>query len=284
VQPLEAAFKSLHRSRYEAPADALIQELLHAPGVSPYLGALWARRRVVRKGFGLRDELMALLKQGEIGRKAMVAYIEELSARSAREPLHNLMAEHQAWLRLDPQGWEAVGLALANLALPDDLLAWTHDWRQRGALSPELRLALVLALRNKGREEEAREAVDGMTSEAARNPAAHRLRVWEAVEAALAGESERGQKALESVDPMLLDDYHRQVSRLARPLLDVQRTSRQNLARAKRMALQALELFVHEAKLKRSDPALRRLFRRAVRRLAQDCRRPLLRVWGWTKL
>jgi len=45
AQPLEAAFKSLQRCRLDAQADALVEDLIKSAAASPFLGALWVRRR-----------------------------------------------------------------------------------------------------------------------------------------------------------------------------------------------------------------------------------------------
>jgi hypothetical protein len=142
--------------------------------------------------------------------------VGELAARSDRERLRQVIQEHRLWLTMDPRGWEAVGLALHTLSLRDEFLAWAGDWPKRSSFSPELRLALVRALRELGRDVEADDAACAAATDASRSAAVHRLRVWAAVEAAIAGESERSRLALESVDPVLLDDYHRQVRRRPR--------------------------------------------------------------------
>jgi hypothetical protein len=284
ASPLEAAFKSLQRSRQETAADAVIEETIQSPSASPFLGALWVRRRVVRRGLGLREELLALLKRGEIGRRAIIAYVGELAAGSAVEPLRNLLEEHRHWLSQDASGWEAVGLALGELALQDEFIEWTGKWRQCEAMSPELRLLLVRALRSVHRDLEADEVARSTPTEHTRNPAAHRLLVWVAVEAAIAGETESVRLALEPVDPVLLDDYHRQIRRLARSLLEVQSAPPQSRETTFKAAVERLERAARDIKRHQPDAALRRIFRRAANRLGRDCGRPGLRIWGWAKL
>jgi len=147
--------------------------------------------------------------------------------------------------------------------------------RKHDAFSPDLRLALVRTLREVSRDAEADEAARGGTGDVSRNTSIHRLRVWVAVEAAIAGEAERSRVALESVDPVLLDGYHRQVRRLARALLEVQCAPPEGRASAIKSAVERVERAARDAKLKKADAALRRIFRRAVNRLSRECGRPV---------
>jgi tetratricopeptide (TPR) repeat protein len=279
--PLDGAFRALLRGPSGAQADALLEELLQSPNASPFVGAFWARRRVVWKGFGLRDELNALLKRGEIGRKAIVTYIGELAAHSLADPLHHLIEEHKTWLVRDQEGWEAVGVALRTLRLDNEFFEWMRDWRERTDFGPELRLGLVCALRNQGRDQEADEVARTASSSVSANPASHCLQVWVAVEAAIAGESERGQRALQGVDAKLLDDFHRQIHRFARSLLEVQCAEPGARGFAGRSAMEQMNRAAHTANSRQADTAMRRTFRRSMKRLARDCHRPSLRLWSW---
>jgi hypothetical protein len=50
------------------------------------------------------------------------------------------------------------------------------------------------------------------------------------------------------------------------------------------LAVERVERAARDAKLKKADAAMRRIFRRAINRLAKDSGRPGLRLWGWRQL
>ena len=167
--------------------------------VSAGLAYLWGARAEV--GFLSRWRQLARWRRqtgedaGEVGVLGTLGYVERLGASGSAGELRWFVRLQRAALRADTRLWGAVGYAFLARNLGQQGLRWLADWRDRPGVEPWMLQNAVTALRDAGRDDEAREA-----SQAALalpwDGAVMFHRRWLALEAALAEPFEEASRVV----------------------------------------------------------------------------------------
>lgn len=266
----EYAAAAADRAPWAGQLDQLLDEALELPNAHPHVATLWVERRTARKDWACARRFDALLKRGELGRRAVYAYLRALGQARQRRRLHRFRRRHRELLRADTLAWGLVGYALSMVDEQAAAARWLADWADRSDLQAWMLINVVLALRALGREAEAAAASRrALTLPADATTAHHRL--WLAVDAALAGETEAAAKHGDGIDPQTCDASHRFLHALVGGLLAVQRAAPRDRPEALRRVRRRLRAAAAACTPMPEDRrAILRTYRRCVLRLGRD--------------
>ncbi len=226
---------------------------------NPDIGRLWIEVRAQRIP-AYFPHLARVLHNGALGRQAAHAYIDHLQKGKSSLWLEWFKWRHRAWIEADIDTLSQVARAELNLDNPRGVLRRFPDWRKRTDFPPCSLLNLVAALRDLGRDAEAAEAGRHALS----LPADHASpvhRIWLALDAARADQTEDAIAFLTTVDETSLENYYQAVACLTRAFLA---GSESEPARAFDEAHKQLARARALVPSYRAQPALTRFMRQAV--------------------
>jgi cellulose synthase operon protein C len=277
---VEAAVRALQEAGWDDAADEALGQALDNPEVSPQAAVVWAKRRTAQGDDQVPGRVEALLERGEAGRMALVGHVEALAEVGRVVELRDCLHRHEDRLRGDNLSWGAVGYALATVGAYGGVAGWLGDYKDRAGLSPWMLSNLVIALRALGRDEEAA-AVSRRALELPPDGTAVYNRIWLALDDALAGRAPAADP-LDGASPQAFDPTHRFLAELLRGVTVVQRAAPADRPRAFAEARRQLAAAaVRSTPLVQDRPAVRRAYRRCVRRLARDRGGLVGLLWGW---
>jgi tetratricopeptide (TPR) repeat protein len=283
--PLDAATAAMRDAGWGGEVDAVLNEALRSEEAHPHAAELWVERWAARRDWAQARRLDALLGRGEVGRRALVAYVREAGKAKAKGQVRAAVRRHGGRLRGDGLSWGMTGYALTNVHDYRGAAAWLADWERRQGAQPWALLNLVLSLRALGRDAEANRASrralelppDGTTANHA---------VWLAFDEAVGGNSAAASKRLADVDASRLDATHRYLHGLVEAVLSVRQAPAAERRAAFKPARQKLSGLAQSGALPAEDrPAVRHAYRLCVRRLAHDRGGWAAELWGaWREL
>jgi tetratricopeptide (TPR) repeat protein len=283
--PLDAATEAMRQGSWQAQALEIMQEALYEDRVHPHVGALWVNYCTSQGDWSCPRRFDRLLAKGEVGRRALFAYLEALAKARRSFRLHRCVKRYKNRLREDTIGWGNVGYAYVTVNGYRRTAGWLSDWAQRKDAQPWMLLNLVLALQALGRHQEA----TTVSLHAATLPGDHCSKyhhLWLAFEAAVAGQTQQALEGLGRIDSASPNNVHGFVAVLTEVLVAVQGADdtgrRTAFAKARRELRQATK----------SHPSLtgdcriqNRAYKRCVKRLTIDCRSFWGRIWcRWQRM
>lgn len=263
----------------------VLASALDLPTAHVDTAAAWVRCRAARRRWGISDRLTELLKRGEIGRRAIIAYVRALGSLGIREGVQHLSEQHGEWLSKDSEGWSAVVDALARTGPKYLFLIWAERWRNHSQADVHALRTVAIALYNEGRFRSARDAVALAYSKADTAELHSQLGVWHATELLLSGQLNAGREVFRRIHRGLLRDEEMVLHRVIRAVLAVQNAG--NLNERWRATTESKRL------LKRASGSLhpryaprfvRRFIRRAIERIARSSFNPFFATWGFVWL
>jgi cellulose synthase operon protein C len=278
--PLDAATAAMRDAGWEVEVEAVLAEALRSDEVHPHAAELWVERWAARRDWGKARRLGALLGRGEVGRRALVAYVKGAGKAKAKGLVRACARRYGGRLRGDGLSWGMTGYALTNVHDYRGAAAWLADWDQRQDVQPWVLLNLVLSLRALGRDAEANRASrralelppDGTTANHS---------VWLAFDEAVGGNRAEAAKRLAALDASRLDATHRYLHGLIEAVLSVQQAAAADRGAAFKQARQKLSGLALSGALPSEDrPAVRHAYRLCVRRLAHDRGGWTAELWG----
>lgn len=283
VRPLEATVDALCASGYKPEAAGILRESLALPGAHPHVGALWIRRVVSRRTWNRRypDGLDKLCERGEIGRRAVLEFLQSAAVARKPELVKTAIKRHRRWLREDPAAWATAGRALVAARCYRAAARWMSDWRRKTELDLPTLDALAAALRAEGRLRAASEVI----SSALEKPGAGQLpslQIAFAMEEALLGRTASAAEALKRTQPSHADPDSVCRYYLARGVIRVQQAEPGSRREAFRAAAERADDQFKRSPVHRRDMLLRREYRRCLWRMARDSGRwwrALLAAW-----
>src|ERR1035438_2048142 len=139
------AAKALDAHSQRRSVDALIDKNLGGGQASPALAEFWVQRQTERGHWGLHSRLNALKAEGEVGRRAVLVYLDRMGEafQAARRKknvtmpprlryhFNRLLRKHRYWLEKDVEGWGKVGYVLSCIGRPGPVIAWLGDWKKQ---------------------------------------------------------------------------------------------------------------------------------------------------------
>lgn len=271
VSELEETAEVLRNAGYRQELMRLLAEALRLPNVNPHVGAIWMRRVVTSKIWDHRypTSLDELCRQGEIGHRAVIEFIEQVGHKRRHELVRQAIARHRKWLREDPAGWAAAGRALVQARCYRQAVRWMADWRNRPELDLSTLQSLALALRACGRIAQADEVIRLALSRPGADERFPIFQLWLAQDEAFAGNTQKASAIFKEVDPAGWEDDALALFYLVRSLIRVQKAETANRAEAFSASRDRLKDIFRRVPVYKREVFLRREYRRCYARMAR---------------
>jgi hypothetical protein len=272
VAALEEVAETLRNAGFKQELMRMLREALSLPEVNPHVGALWIRRVVTSKIWDHRypQGLDSLCRQGELGHRAVIEFLEVVGARRRYELVQQAVARHAKWLRKDPRGWGAAGRALVHARCYRQAASWMADWRKRPDLDLATLHCVALALRARGRTRRANEVVQLAL---ARPGAAEQFpifKLWQAQDEAFAGHTQEASAIFKQINPVAWEEDSLALFYLVRSVIRVQKAEKSNRHGAFAVAQDRITDLFRRIPIYKRDVFLRREYRRCLTRMARD--------------
>jgi len=271
-EQLDEAARGLREAGYKVEMSRVVHHALADPDANPHVGALWMRRVISRRRWngaypGRMDELC---RQGEIGRRAVIEFLDTASARGKRALVRQALRKHRRWLRRHPLGWATAARALARSGDYRALKHWMADWHSRPDLDLELLYSLALALRSTGEEKKAHEVVKQALVKPQAVESYPALKLWYAMEEAWAGRTESANEQFQQLTPASWNEYTTSLYYLTRGVIRVQQASPDTRQEVFEKDHKRIHDRFRLTRLHRCGVLVRREYRRCVWRMARD--------------
>jgi tetratricopeptide (TPR) repeat protein len=290
---LATAAKVLDGHNQRREVDKLIAEQLSANGCAPALAEFWVERELGRSRWGLHKRLAALKAQGEIGRRAILRYLDRMgdafqdaqrkkdvtTPLMLRYHLWRLLSKHRSWLATDLEGWGKVGFVLTCIGRPGPVIAWLGDWKNRPKAESWMLYNLVIMLQRKKRYEESREIIRHAVAMRHAGDLYESFRLWAAFEEALQGNLSQAQAHLSTLPAEHIKAYLRPVQAMAQILINLGQRSaigKKDIFNAVRNGLTAA---FGNTRPYQAARYVRAGYLRFLKVAARDSTR--LKLWGW---
>ena len=271
VAPLEETAEILRNAGFKNELMHMIRDALKLPEANPHVGALWVRRVVTSKIWDHQypDGLDALCQHGEIGRRAVIEFLEIVGAKSRAELVQQAVARHRKWLRTHPSGWAAAGRALVHARCYSQAARWMAGWRDQPELDLPTLYCLAFALRASGR----RAAFDEVVRLALARPggtAFPLFKLWAAQDEAFAGNTQAASATFKQIDTAGWNDDSIALFYLVRGVIRVQKAEPDGRKDAFITARDRVAELFRRVPIYKRDVFLRREYRRCLVRMATD--------------
>ena len=272
VRELEELAETLRNAGFKNELMNLVREALALPNANPHVGAVWVRRIVTSKIWDHRypDGLDALCKQGEIGHRAVIEFLELAGSKRRAELIRTAVGRHANWLRKDPHGWAVAGRALAQARCYRNAARWMSRWREQPDLDLQTLHWLALSLRACGRMKQADEVVRKALSHPNGAESFPIFKLWVAQDLAFAGETESASTTFKQINNSGWDDDSLALYYLVRGVIRVQKADESGKQEAFEMARERVQELFRRIPIYKRDIFLRREYRRCLTRMARD--------------
>jgi tetratricopeptide (TPR) repeat protein len=283
--PLDTATQALLAAGWTREAEQVFAEALDSPEVQPHVGTLWVDRWVARGDWKQAKRLEELLSRGPLGDAALTAYVRALGQAKRSGDLRRCLRQHRDRLRAGTFVWGTTGYALLAVGRGRACAEWLADYADRKDALPWMLINLAIALRALRRREEEANKVSRHALTLPVDYTSKYHRIWLVLDELLAGGPVDGDP-LAGIEVSSLDGTHRFLHELARGLLLVRRAPLQARWQTLKGACRSLAEAARKNKPMSEDlPALRRTYRRVIRRLAHEAGGLRARLWAcWRRL
>ena len=270
--PLEIATDALREAGYKQDVSKILHRALMLPEVNPHVGALWVRRVVSRRRWDGRypRHMDKLCRRGEVGRRAVIEFLELAGARRLRRHINRVIRKHGRWLREHPKGWQVAVKVLAQQGDYRKVINWFGDWHLKSEADLELLFCLVLALRTTGRERAAHEIVQVARNKPGNDQQHRILGLWFVFEEALAGNTQSAFDNFKEMQPAGWDEYSTCLYYLARGLIRVQQAPPAERKEAFDRDYHRIRERFRITRVDQCGTLVRREYRRCLCRMAKD--------------
>ncbi len=276
---MDLAVELMREKGWDAALEAALGASLKRDGVNPEAAEIWIRLCVQWNQWERAEQSVNALRDREtLWVPACDAYVRKLGEADHVDALQAFVAANTDALQRHAYTWAATGAGLHMAGLHEEALRWFSTWRQRGDVEPWMMLPAVDSLWCSRREDEG----DNLAEQVLELPADYSQpshAVWRAIYAAVRGETDSAMRWLALAPPDLMEtamEYYLALGRLACFLVELQREPSVVWRSAKSRLREAMIPF---ADIVEKEPLLRRLYFRALWRLAVDCNKPLTATW-----
>ncbi|MFN4260003.1 MAG: tetratricopeptide repeat protein [Gemmataceae bacterium] len=154
--PLNQAARFMRQAGWGAQVGAILCQALESEAVHPQVASLWIEHLAAQQEWSSGAEWLDRLQpRGELGRRALITFLEELGKAHQRDWIQRTLRRHDQRLREDTYLWGTVGFALSTCNAHQQVIRWMADWPDRDGLQPWMLINLALSLHGAGKEEEA---------------------------------------------------------------------------------------------------------------------------------
>ncbi len=286
TEQMDRLAKMLRDADYRAEVTGAIQEALALPNPNPHVGALWMRRIVTSKVWdrSYPADMDALCERGEIGRRAVLEFLETAGKKRRRKLVLKALHRHGGWLREHPKGWSIMARALTNAGCYRQCVRWTRRWRKRADADFQALYARAAALHGRGKINAALPVIDAALELPGSDLEKSELRLWRAMLAALSKDTEAADQDFRELKPIGWGDDPLCLFYLVRGIIRVQQAGRPERGAAFEAAFQRITDRFRGTRIYLRSRGLRHDYRRCLWRMSVDARRygPALLAWWWS--
>ena len=254
---LSKAIKALDTGGYRKSLDKILNKCIVKAKCSPALAECWVQRKIAGGRWNLHGRLNALKAEGEIGRRAVLCYLDQMGeacnlARRKKDVTGSLklrfhfwrlLKQHREWLKKDVEGWGKVGYVLTSAGRAGPTIAWLSDWKSRPNAESWMLYNLVLMLHRKGRYEEGREIIRHAVSLRHERELYGTFRLWAAFEEAVEGNDDLALQHLALLPTEDVKEYYQPLFPMTRLLLDLRKGGVSNNTRFKEVRDKVKSIF-----------------------------------------
>jgi hypothetical protein len=272
VTELESVAEIVRNAGFKQELMVILREALSLPEANPHVGALWIRRIVSSKIWDHKypSGLDNLCRQGEIGRRAVIEFLELAGNKRRYELVQQCLTRHAKWLRTDPKGWKAAGCALVQARCYRHAARWMSAWQDRPDLDLPTLYSVALAMRASGRTRQANEAVRAALAKPGAFEQFPIFKLWEAQDKAFAGQTQEASAIFKQINPVGWEDDSLAVFYLVRSVIRVQKAEKSNRREAFTVAQDRIADLFRRIPIYKRDVFLRRQYRRCLARMAMQ--------------
>ena len=280
--PVEAAADAFSRAGQTAAAVNIFKHAIKSGACNPQTAAaaigLLVKQRKVRPAV----RCFLRLKPGEMQRRAAAPLVRGLAECKAKHSLRWLLWRRRQVLAGDDAAWGQVGYALSNWEWYKQAVLWLADWRTRRDVQPWMLFNLCLGLRQLGRYPEATEVVSYAIRQWEHREGSADLRLFLAIEDALAGEINSAQEHLKQVSIRNNVAYDNDLLALAKALVEFQQTPEAGRVKQFQALRKQLGIRFSDWRMIKVMKDVRRTFRRSGKIFARQGGGWRARLWfGW---
>jgi hypothetical protein len=270
-RPLEETAETLKEAGFKHELMQILRESLALPEANPHVGALWMRRVVTSKVWDHRypAELDSLCRQGEIGHRAVIEFLDLVGGKRRGKLVKQAISRHAKWLRSQPDGWAAVGRALARSRSYAQAAKWMSNWKEQPDLDLPTLQCLVLALRATGRSAMANEVNGLALKKAGSGEEGSIFRLYAAEDEVFAGNAKSAALTFKQINNSGWDDDSLALYYLVRGVIRVEKSEPEERHEAFAMARERLRENFRKAPIYKRDVFLRRQYRRCLTKMAK---------------
>ncbi len=218
--PLNAATDAFKNAKRSGKALKILRRSLKKESCNPEVGVA-----AIRLLLSQRKDLSAVLqflrfKPGEIQRRAAPPLVQGLVPLKSALLLRWLLWRRREVLEKDDAAWGQVGYALSTFNRMEQVVDWLSGWRTRQEVQPWMLFNLCLAYRQRGRYEEATSLAHYALEKWGHREGSADLRLFLAVEDALAGDFPKAAQNLKQVVIREAVPYDHDLLALAKALVE----------------------------------------------------------------
>ena len=283
--PVQAAADALKKAGLTGRALTILSQALGGEACNPQAGAV-AMQILLDKRHSLRATwLFGRIRSAGARTRAAPGLANGLGKLNAKWSLRILLRRHGEEFRKNDAAWGQVGYALTRFNNMRGVAQWMADWRSRPILEPYMLFNLCYALRNLGRYPQANEVAEYAVQKwGNRKHEGADLRLFLAVEKALAGSTSEAMEVLKRVNVRKTAAYDQQLFAIAKALVEFQQSSPEARRQQFKAARRQLAAVFPARSVFRPGTDVRRTFARAGKVFAQNGGGHAARVWFFWKL
>jgi tetratricopeptide (TPR) repeat protein len=280
--PLEAAADAYGRAGLAGKAVRVFKRAIKSGDCNPQTAAAAGGLLVEQRKIRAAVRCFMRLKPGELQRRAAAPLVRGLAECRATLAIRWLLLRRRQVLVGDSAAWGQVGYALSSFNWFKQTARWLSDWRQRRDVQPWMLFNLCLALRQLGRYAEATEIARYAVLQWEHREGATDLRLFLAVEDALAGNVVSACEHLERLSSRDNVAYDKDLLAIAKALVEfLQAPAAGRVNRFKAVRNELGKRFTR-TRLTIVMRDVRRTFRRAGTTMARQGGGWRARLWfGW---
>ncbi len=283
--PVQATTDALKKAGLTDRLLKTLKRVVVSDSCNPQAGAA-AIQLLIDKKQGFRAMwLFGRIRSTEARTRAAAVLARGVSLLKARLSLRILLWRNREIFFKDDAAWGQIGYALTKFKRMGAAAKWMTDWRSRSNVEPWMLFNLCYALRHLGRYAEANEITDFTVQKwGFRQQEGADMRLFLAVEKALAGATAEAAEELKRVHVRDGVAYDRQLKAIARSLVDFQQSPSESRAREFKTVKEQLGRVFPTGKTFSAERDVRRTLRRAATVFAQKGAGSEARAWFFWKL
>lgn len=223
--PLEAAADAYRRAGRAGKAVTVFKAAMKSKPCHPQVPASAIHLLLVQRKAFQAVWLFLRLKPGEPQRLAASPLMQGLGNLKAKFFFRWVLWRRRQLLTQDDAAWGHVGYALSNFRMFKPAALWLSDWQKRKTVEPWMLFNLCYCLRQLGRYAESTEIALQTIQRWGHRAGAADLRLFLALEEALAGQTEKAKEHLKHAVARKDVAYDQDLLALANALVEFQQTA-----------------------------------------------------------